>query len=88
MIDCFYLQIAPFHQKIPREWTLIIGMEILKMVLLDWQDGVASNADKMKRLGKYSNKYHSWFISIGQHLGGMQSRFMKSRSKAIRKAKP
>jgi len=41
--------------------------------LLDWEDGVASNADKVKELGKYSNKYqswNSWFISIGQHLGG------------------
>jgi len=32
-------------------------MEILKMVLLDWEDEVASNADKVKKLGKYSNKY-------------------------------
>lgn len=41
--------------------------------LLDWEDGVASNADKVKELRKYSDKYqswNSWFISIGQHLGG------------------
>jgi hypothetical protein len=41
--------------------------------LLDWEDGVASNADKVKEPGRYTNKYqswNSWFLSIGQHLGG------------------
>lgn len=38
-----------------------------------WEDGDASNSDKVKEAGKYTNNYQSWiswFLSVGQHLGG------------------